>query len=78
MAIARGGLTATLLNNGRVLVAGAFSGGDSISSAEIYDPATGTWSATGKMINVTREEFKEIIIPTKRERRIIVNNNALA
>jgi len=35
--------TATLLPDGRVLVAGG-------GSAELYDPASGTWRATGKMI----------------------------
>jgi hypothetical protein len=37
------GTTATLLFNGKVLVAG---GGSSSNSAELYDPNTGTWSAT--------------------------------
>lgn len=38
--------TATLLHDGRVLVAGG-DGGDSIlATAEIYDPATGVWTQT--------------------------------
>jgi uncharacterized repeat protein (TIGR02543 family) len=41
--------TATLLPNGKVLVAGNYDGNTSLSSAEIYDPATGTWSITGSM-----------------------------
>src|SRR6266513_7119 len=42
------GHTATLLPNGKVLVAG---GGDGsiLASAELYDPASGTWSATGSL-----------------------------
>jgi hypothetical protein len=42
---ARYGHTATLLQNGKVLVAG----GDWRGSAELYDPATGTWSYTGSL-----------------------------
>ena len=40
--------TATLLPNGKVLVAGGVCS-DYLSSAELYDPATGTWTATGAM-----------------------------
>jgi N-acetylneuraminic acid mutarotase len=48
MTTARTGHTATLLQNGQVLVAG---GGNStvVASAELYDPATGTWTLTGSM-----------------------------
>ena len=44
--------TATLLPNGKVLVAGGYSynnGNIILSSAELYDPATGTWTATGSL-----------------------------
>ena len=40
--------TATLLPNGKVLVAGG-RGGGFLASAELYDPATGTWTATGSL-----------------------------
>jgi hypothetical protein len=45
----RTGHTATLLANGKVLVAGGFtnSSGDLSNTAELYDPATGEWSFTG-------------------------------
>ena len=47
---ARSRHTATLLPNGKVLVAGGFEGGvGALSSAELYDPASGTWSATGSL-----------------------------
>ncbi|HZS17299.1 MAG TPA: kelch repeat-containing protein, partial [Candidatus Udaeobacter sp.] len=38
--------TATLLPNGKVLVAGGDGAG---TSAELYDPATGSWSSTGSL-----------------------------
>src|SRR5437762_1335140 len=40
---------ATLLPNGKVLVAGGNNGADALSSAELYDPASGTWTATGSL-----------------------------
>ncbi len=44
--------TATLLSNGKVLIAGGMSGGSASTaqgSAEIYDPGSNTFSATGSM-----------------------------
>jgi hypothetical protein len=40
-----------LLPNGKVLVAGGINGGGPTASAEIYDPATGTWTITGSLNN---------------------------
>src|SRR5690242_19808597 len=42
--IARFHHTATLLPDGRVLVAGGEDGHDALAIAELYDSATGTWS----------------------------------
>src|SRR6516165_7513010 len=44
MATGRSGQTATLLPDGKVLVAGGGS-----ATAELYNPATGTFSQTGSM-----------------------------
>jgi N-acetylneuraminic acid mutarotase len=42
--------TATLLSNGRVLVAGGYGAGMvPMAGAELYDPATNTWSAAGAL-----------------------------
>jgi tetratricopeptide (TPR) repeat protein/N-acetylneuraminic acid mutarotase len=49
--------TATLLSNGKVLVAGGgqqASNPYNFSTAELYDPAAGTWSATGSMASGRR------------------------
>lgn len=56
MANVRSGHTATLLANGKVLVMGgnypnAYNNySPSPSNAELYDPASGAWSATGAMV----------------------------
>jgi hypothetical protein len=49
---AREGDTATLLSNGKVLIAGGDTGGPAataLATAELYDPASGTWTATGSL-----------------------------
>ena len=53
LAIPRQNHTATLLPNGKVLVAGGYNG-TYLSSAELYDPATGMWTTTGSMPTARR------------------------
>jgi hypothetical protein len=64
--------TATLLTNGKVLVAGGsgegkVAGGSfecpAFRSAELYDPATGTWSATGDL-TTGRQSHTASLLPT--------------
>ena len=58
---ARSRHTATLLPNGKVLVAGG-NNGSALSSAELYDPATGTWTATGSL-GTARERPTATLLP---------------
>jgi N-acetylneuraminic acid mutarotase len=56
--------TATLLPNGKVLVAGGsddFNVGPTTSAAELYDPATGTWSPTGNLITARQNHSATLL-----------------
>jgi large repetitive protein len=61
LTVARSGHTATLLPNGKVLVAGGYNG-SYLSTTELYDPATGTWTATGAM-NTAHEFHTATLLP---------------
>ncbi len=51
MTTPRSGFAAVPLPDGKVLVMGGTNGNKSLASAELYDPATGTWTATGSMVS---------------------------
>jgi hypothetical protein len=46
MNTARRGHTATVMNNGKILVVGGNDGTNTLSTAETYDPTTGAWTNT--------------------------------
>ena len=63
LATARDFHTATLLRNGKVLVAGGDGlDSQSLTSAELYDPASGTWTATGSL-NTARFLHTATLLP---------------
>ena len=64
MSTARVNPAATLLENGKVLVVGGYSVDSNccaLTSAEIYDPATGTFSPTGSMSTARRNTCKRAL-----------------
>src|SRR5436190_216373 len=58
--------TATLLPSGKVLVAGGYNG-SYLSSALLYDPATGSWSATGSL-GTGRSSHTATLLPSGKVR----------
>jgi Galactose oxidase, central domain/Kelch motif len=63
----RHGHTATLVPNGKVLVTGGFYddlgyAGFSLAAAELYDPASGTWTSTGSLATA-RDRHTATLLP---------------
>ena len=67
MEVPRADHTATLLSNGKVLVAGGGGAGPATQadSAELFDPATGTWTRTGDLVG-GRELHTATLLPDGR------------
>jgi len=67
MTIARNWHTATLLNNGQVLIAGGVSDSSfaATASTELYDPTLGTFSPTGNM-TIPRAAHTAVLLPDGR------------
>lgn len=49
--------TATVVADGKVLVAGGELRSGTLASTELYDPATGKWTATGSLITARWQQF---------------------
>ena len=62
---ARDAHSATLLNNGSVLIAGGSGVAGELASAEIYNPATAAFTLTGSL-NTARYEHTATMLPTRR------------
>ena len=64
MILARSHFAAVLLQNGKVLVVGGLNPGGYaglLSAAELYDPSTGRWTATGPM-SIGRSDFTATLL----------------
>jgi hypothetical protein len=64
LAHARDTHTATLLSNGKLLVAGGYNG-NPVSTTELYDPAKGTWAATGSLATARQNHTATLLMNGK-------------
>lgn len=59
---AREGHTATLLQNGKVLVVGGRNGSTIFNTAEVYDQVTGQWSPTNNALGTARHGHNAVLL----------------
>ena len=70
--------TATLLPNGKVLVAGGYDSSGYLASAELYDPASGTWTATGSLATARATSHGDVAAQRQGARRRRLTTPALS
>jgi hypothetical protein len=63
MAVPRAELASAWLPDGRVVVAGGENGTGLLSSGEVFNPATNTWSPTTGGIGAPRKAAKAVLLP---------------
>ncbi|CAF4778829.1 unnamed protein product, partial [Rotaria sp. Silwood2] len=61
----RGYHTASVLKNGKVLASGGENVFGPLSTTELYDPSTGTWTTTGNM-NYARNLHTESVLTNEK------------
>jgi N-acetylneuraminic acid mutarotase len=71
---ARDGPTATLLLDGRVLVAGGSDSSGTFNTVEVYDPLTRAWSMTGSL-HTSRDGYSATLLPNG---KVLVAGGAFA
>ncbi|CAF4323618.1 unnamed protein product [Rotaria sordida] len=57
--------TASVLTDGKVLVAAGYGDSGYMNSAELYDPSTGSWTITGNLNNVRSSHTASVLADGK-------------
>jgi hypothetical protein len=65
MSSPRTGHSSTRLSDGRLLVVGGSDGGESLSTVEVFDPASGRWSPAMPMLDRRRDHCAVLLPDTK-------------